>query len=145
MHGAALWIWHLPALFDLTLSNDAVHALQHFSFLGAALIFWWALIRGHGRRNFAVGVLYLFGAMLHTGLLGAFLTFSQRLWYPVYAGTTEQWGLTPLEDQQLGGLIMWVPACLVYVIAALALAGLLLRREPAPYEPQPAFESPPGE
>ena len=64
---------------------------------------------------------------MHSGVLGAFITFTGRLLYPAYAGTTEAWGLTPLEDQQLGGLIMWVPAGLVYVVAGLALCAGWMR------------------
>ena len=64
-------------------------------------------------------MLYLFTTALHTGLLGALLTFSNQVWYPIYAATTIPWGLTPLQDQQLGGLIMWIPAGLIYVGAAL--------------------------
>jgi cytochrome c oxidase assembly factor CtaG len=72
-------------------------------------------------------VLYLFTTALHSSLLGALLTFARTVWYPVYSGTTLSWGLTPLEDQQLGGLIMWVPAGAVYIVAALALFAGFLR------------------
>jgi cytochrome c oxidase assembly factor CtaG len=71
--------------------------------------------------GFGSAVLYLFTTGVHNAVLGAMLTFSRTVWYPVYADTTAFWGLTPLEDQQLGGLIMWVPASLVYIVAALAL------------------------
>jgi cytochrome c oxidase assembly factor CtaG len=63
----------------------------------------------------------MFTTSLHSGVLGALITFARSAWYPAYANSTMSWGLTPLEDQQLGGLIMWIPAGLVYVIAALAL------------------------
>jgi cytochrome c oxidase assembly factor CtaG len=75
-------------------------------------------------------VIYLFTTAVHTSLLGALLTFSSRLWYPIYSSSTAAWGLTPLEDQQLAGVIMWVPAGLAYVIATLAIAGSWLK-EPA--------------
>ena len=127
LHFLALWMWHLPTLFEATLTSDVVHSLQHTSFLLSALVFWWALLRGHGSRNPGAGVLYLFTTAVHTGALGALLTLSERLWYPLYAETTEPWGLTPLEDQQLGGLIMWIPACLVYVGGGLALLALWMR------------------
>jgi cytochrome c oxidase assembly factor CtaG len=122
IHAAVLWGWHAPALFQATLHNEWVHAAQHISFLGSALLFWWALI--HGRRGageYGLAVLYLFTTAIHSGLLGALLTFARSVWYPDYIGRTESWGLTPLEDQQLGGLIMWVPACLVYIAAGLVL------------------------
>jgi cytochrome c oxidase assembly factor CtaG len=72
-------------------------------------------------------VLYLFTTSLHTSLLGALLTFSSRVWYPAYASSTAVWGLTPLEDQQLAGLIMWVPAGLAYLAATLVILGSWLK------------------
>jgi cytochrome c oxidase assembly factor CtaG len=107
---------------NAVIDDEWVHAAQHISFLFSALLFWWAVIHGQ-RRSLAYGmaVLYLFTTAVHSGLLGAMLTFSTRPWYPTYAHTAPQWGLTPVEDQQLGGLIMWVPAGLVYVAVGLAL------------------------
>jgi putative membrane protein len=128
IHAAALWVWHAPVLFQATLRSDFVHTLQHVSFLGSALLFWWALIHGpRGLMGYGAAVLYVFTTSVHSGLLGAFLTFTGTLLYPAYARTTASWGLTPLEDQQLGGLIMWVPAGLVYIIAGLALCAGWMR------------------
>lgn len=120
VHGLALWVWHIPYLFQGTLKSDVVHTLQHTSFLGSALLFWWAIIYGkRGVASYGAGVLYLFITSVHSGILGAFLTFTRHVWYPIYAPTAAEWGMTPIEDQQLGGLIMWVPAGLVYIAAAL--------------------------
>ena len=128
IHAAALWVWHAPALFQATLRSDLVHTAQHVSFLGSALLFWWALVHGpRGLMGYGAAVLYVFTTSVHSGVLGAFITFTGRLLYPAYAGTTAAWGLTPLEDQQLGGLIMWVPAGLVYVVAGLALCAGWMR------------------
>jgi putative membrane protein len=122
IHALALWVWHAPALFQATLRSDFVHTLQHLCFLGSALLFWWALVHGRqGLMGYGAAVLYMFTTSVHSGVLGALITFASAVWYPAYAQTTQSWGLTPLEDQQLGGLIMWVPAATVYVIAALAL------------------------
>ena len=122
VHAVALWTWHIPALFEAVLRFELVHTAQHLSFLISALLFWWALIHGpQGVMGYGAAVLYVFTTSLHSGLLGALITFAVALWYPSYAGLTESWGLTPLEDQQLGGLIMWVPAGVVYIIAGLAL------------------------
>jgi putative membrane protein len=124
LHAAAIWLWHAPPLFEATLRSELIHTLQHLSFLGSGLLFWWALLRGReGRIGRPAAVLYLFTTSLHTSLLGALLTFSSRLWYPLYASGTAPWGLTPLEDQQLAGLIMWVPAGLAYLIATLAISA----------------------
>jgi len=128
LHAIALWVWHIPALFDATLHSEAVHTFQHLSFLLSALLFWWALIHGrHGAMGYGAAVLYVFTTSLHSGALGALLTIAGSVWYPSYAPLTASWGLTPLEDQQLGGLIMWIPAGLVYVIAGLALFAGWLR------------------
>jgi putative membrane protein len=131
IHAVVLWTWHVPALFQATLQNEAVHGLQHLSFLGSGLLFWWAIIHGRQRAmGFGLAVLYMFTTALHSGLLGALLTFARSVWYPAYIPTTGAWNLTALEDQQLGGLIMWVPAGLVYIIAGLALfAGWLRESE----------------
>jgi cytochrome c oxidase assembly factor CtaG len=131
IHGAALWAWHAPALYEAALRSERVHALQHLAFFLSALLFWWALF--HGRRGalgYGAAVLYLFATSVHTGVLGALITFAGVVLYPAYTATAPAWGLTPLEDQQLGGLIMWVPAGLAYVAAGLALfAGWLRESE----------------
>jgi putative membrane protein len=128
VHAVALWIWHVPVLFDAVLQNEWVHTLQHLSFLVSALLFWWALIHGpQGAMGYGAAVLYLFTTSVHSGALGALLTVAGSVWYPSYIPLTASWGLTPLEDQQLGGLIMWIPAGMVYVIAGLALFAGWLR------------------
>jgi putative membrane protein len=128
VHAVALWIWHMPVLFDAVLQNEWVHTLQHLSFLVSALLFWWALIHGpQGAMGYGAAVLYLFTTSIHSGALGALLTVAGSVWYPSYIPLTGSWGLTPLEDQQLGGLIMWIPAGMVYMIAGLALFAGWLR------------------
>jgi putative membrane protein len=135
IHAVALWVWHIPVLFNATLSSDFVHALQHMSFFGTAILFWWAIVNSSlDWRNSLVCVFYLFITSLQSGVLGAFLTFTRRAWYTPYLDTTAAWGLTPLEDQQLGGLIMWVPAGLVYIGAGLFMFMRLLESS----EPRPA-------
>ncbi|MEW6272990.1 MAG: PQQ-dependent catabolism-associated beta-propeller protein [Thermodesulfobacteriota bacterium] len=131
LHAIALWIWHVPALFQATLHSDLLHALQHASFLLSALLFWWAVIHGGaGVVGYGAAVLYVFTTSVHSGLLGALLTFASTPWYPEYARTAPAWGLTPLDDQRLGGLVMWIPAAVVYLVAALALfAGWLRQAE----------------
>jgi putative membrane protein len=122
IHAIALWMWHIPSLFEATLDNEFIHALQHISFFGTALLFWWAIIHSRARAmNYGLAVLYLFTTAMHSGALGALLTFAQNTLYPEYAETAPWWGLTAVQDQQLGGLIMWIPAGLVYVVAGLAL------------------------
>lgn len=127
LHAMALWTWHAPALFEASLAHPAIHDLQHATFFASALLFWWALV---GRRVRADSVLYVLTTMLHTGLLGMLLTFAVEPWYPSYVSTTPAWGLTPLEDQQLGGLIMWIPGGALLLGIALVLGARWL--EPLP-------------
>ena len=127
IHGAAIWLWHAPPLYDATVTSDVVHAAQHASFLLTALLFWWVVLRPSPARGGApVAIAVLFGTLLHTGALGAMLTLTSRLIYTSYAATTIPWGLRAVEDQQLGGVIMWVPGGLAYVVAALMLVARLL-------------------
>ncbi|TGS65870.1 cytochrome c oxidase assembly protein [Mesorhizobium sp. M3A.F.Ca.ET.201.01.1.1] len=128
IHGIAIWIWHIPVLFEAALRHGVPHYAQHASFLGTALLFWWVLLPRLGRQQaYGSAVMHLFVTSLHTGLLGVLLLLSPKLWYPQNAAGAGLWNLSPLEDQQLAGLVMWVPAGLVYGGAALLLAGLWIR------------------
>ena len=124
-HGAVIWFWHAPVLFDDAVAHVAVHRLQHFSFLASALAFWWALLR---RAERGAAVLHLFVTMVHTTILGALLVLVPRVLYPGQTAQAPKWRLTPLEDQQLAGLVMWVPAGTVYAGAALVFAALWVRQ-----------------
>jgi cytochrome c oxidase assembly factor CtaG len=120
IHGVALWVWHMPALYDAALQSEMIHALQHLSFFGTAALFWWGLSHGrYGRLGYGAAVLYVFATAVHSGVLGALLTFSPHVWYPLYERTTTTFGLTPLEDQQLAGLLMWVPASVIFIAGGL--------------------------
>lgn len=120
LHGLALWLWHAPRLYSAALHSEGVHALEHAAFLGTALLFWWTLIHGrYGRLGYGAALLYVFTTAMHSGALGALLTIAPRVIYPEYTGGFGR--LTGLEDQQLAGLIMWVPAGVVLVAIGLAL------------------------
>jgi putative membrane protein len=128
LHAVALWGWHIPALYDAALAHEAVHAAQHLSFLGTAALFWWVLLHGrYGRAGYGAAVLFVFGTALHSGFLGALLALSPRIWYAPYATSNMLWHLSPLEDQQLAGLIMWVPASVVFAGAGLTFLLVWLR------------------
>jgi putative membrane protein len=130
-HLFILWVWHAPPLYEAALLNEAVHILEHLTFLGSALIFWWTVLpRRASRRDLSMGsgALYIFTTALLSGLLGVLLTFSEDVWYPAYGILPYGWGLTPLQDQQLAGVIMWFPGGLVYLAAALLLLGTALQR-----------------
>ncbi|MDQ6828584.1 MAG: cytochrome c oxidase assembly protein [Gemmatimonadota bacterium] len=123
LHVVALWIWHAPRLYDWALGDERIHVLEHSTFLLTALLFWWVVLDRH-RLRVGAATFYLFTAALQSTMLGALLTMVKHPWYAAHLTTTAAWGLTPLEDQQLAGLIMWIPAGAVYLIA---LAPRLLR------------------
>lgn len=142
LSAAVLWGWHVPVTYDLALRNQAVHMLEHASFLGAGLLFWWSLLRPVGREPTpaAVAVLYVFTTGVHSSALGALLTFSTNVWYTAHEPHVAGWGMTALEDQQLAGLIMWVPAGAIYLGAALILAARVLTApDPPPGRPRAPY------
>jgi cytochrome c oxidase assembly factor CtaG len=112
----------VPRLYQVALEKEALHMLEHLSFVGTSLLFWWTIIHvGARRRRGDPGILALFTMALQGGLLGALITFAPSPWYGVYNATTQPWGLLPLEDQQLAGAIMWIPVGTMYTVAALIL------------------------
>jgi putative membrane protein len=121
LHALALWIWHVPRFFNAALLHRGIHDLQHLTFLLSALVFWAALFDERRRERQGAAILYLFTTTVHTSILGALITFARHPWYASYLQLSTGWHLSALEDQQLGGLIMWVPGSLVYVGAALVL------------------------
>jgi putative membrane protein len=115
-----LWAWHHPMAYDLALSNIAVYWLMQLSLLGSAIWFWNVVFAA---RNAPVErVVFVVASFAQMGMLGAILTFAPAQLYAIHAFAPFDWGLTPLRDQQLGGLIMWVPAGVPYAIAAIGLA-----------------------
>jgi putative membrane protein len=122
VHAAALWLWHLPYLYQAAIDSDFIHALQHLSFVLSGVLFWSALFgAGRSTMTYGAGVLYVFGTAAHCSALGALLTFSSVIWYPIYVNRTELWHLSPLQDQQLGGLLMWVPSGVVFILIGIWL------------------------
>ncbi len=122
IQAAMMWVWHAPRFFDAALRSELWHAAQHLSFVGSALLFWWSINTASalGRRHGVAGF-YLFFTSVHSALLGALMAFAESPWYARYVlmGMSGTAGLSPLEDQQLAGLIMWVPGGAVHAIAAL--------------------------
>ena len=120
VQSAAMIGWHAPPLFDLALESETWHIVQHLCFIGAALLFWWAMLHDQGRGGRMVAALCLFVTSMVGAGLGALMALSNSPWYAPYAalGLTPA-GLTPAEDQQLAGLIMWVPGGFWHLAAAL--------------------------
>ena len=124
---AVLWVWHVPQLYEAALSHDGVFWTMQLSMTGSAAL-WWARIR---RAEPGGAVVALLAAMVLTGMLGALLTFGGRALYAPHWLTTQAWGLTPLEDQQIAGILMWAPASAIYLLAACAILYRSLAFEPA--------------
>jgi cytochrome c oxidase assembly factor CtaG len=123
LQGLAMWAWHVPALFDRALESSAMHIAQHSSFIGTSFLFWWAMLHPRGvRGGYGVSAACLFITSLIGGALGALMAFSQSPWYSGYAAMGMSGiGLDPVADQQLAGLLMWIPGGLVHAGAALFL------------------------
>lgn len=115
---ATLWAWHLPSLYDLALGDTAIYWLMQASLLATAIWFW----RGLFAAPPLSGTLSAIFAMAQMGLLGALLTFARAPLYAAHAGTTWPWGLDPITDQQLAGLVMWVPGVIPYAVATALIA-----------------------
>lgn len=129
LHAAAIWTWHMPRLYQASLRSEWIHFLEHFAFFLTAFLFWQVFIDltkmlGAGRSpNFGIGILMVFVLGLVNGLLGVLIAFSTYVWYPIYIHETTLFGLSALEDQQLAGTLMWVPAGIVYTASALGMMG----------------------
>ncbi len=127
-YGAAIWFWHTPLLYQAALLSKAAHLVMYAVLIGAGLMFWCSLLPStwqeqHGRGGAILSALV---TIIHTGLLGALLSFAPTPWYPLLAPQAPAWGLTALEDQQLAGLIMWVPMGLIYLVSVLATIAIWL-------------------
>jgi len=132
---AVMWAWHLPAAYDAALENEGLHVIEHLAFMGAALIGWWPVIGpslpGVKRLPDLGRSLYLFLSGLACTALAALITLAPQPLYPFYGQRPQLWGLSPLADQQLGGLLMWLPADMILMLFNLViLYGWLSRPSP---------------
>jgi putative membrane protein len=130
LFGVTMWVWHVPTLYDAALRSEPIHALEHFSFLLTAMLFWWVLLDSSrlAHVRYGIAVPYLFTTGLHSGILGALLTFASAPWYSVYAAAdaVRSWGVSPIQDQQIAGLIMWIPGGAVFTLLAIITFGVWL-------------------
>jgi putative membrane protein len=120
LHGIAVWIWHLPSLYTAASQHPAIHLTQHISFLATGLLAWWSVLGL--RSDYGAAAFFVFATSMHTGLLGLLLFIARRPWYLTYATAHEA-----LEDQQLAGLIMWIPGGVIMAITAMVLFGMWLK------------------
>jgi putative membrane protein len=127
LFNAVFSVWHVPTLYDLALRNDTVHILEHTLFLGTAVLAWWPVFSPLDelpRLPEPVQLLYLFFQSLPPTILGAVITFASEPLYLAYMTAPRVWGLSVLLDQEIGGLIMWIPGALVYFVV---LTGVFFR------------------
>ncbi len=132
LFAAVNWGWHFSALYDQALENQALHYFQHATFLGAALLFWWPVIGADPspwRIPHPVRLLYLFLAMPQNSFLGVALLSAPTVLYPHYVTNVRNWGPTPLEDQQIGGMLMWVVGDLGFLAGMVVVVVLWMRHE----------------
>lgn len=118
LFAVSFWGWHAPLFYEAALRSEAIHILEHFILLATASLFWWVLFKQTGPAHIRYGAAlpYLFTTALHNTILGALMTFTSRPWYSYYTTSVLAWGLTPLQDQQLAGLIMWLPGGAVFTL-----------------------------
>lgn len=122
VHGGVRWLWHIPALFEACLHDEALHGVQHATFFLSALWFWWSLLQGgYGKLGYGASVLFVFVTALHGGALGVLISLARQPLYPSHAARTAAAGGDALLDQQLAGLVMWVIAGTLLTAVGLAL------------------------
>lgn len=124
--------WHLPALYEAALANEGLHILEHAVFALGGYLFWWNVIDPHPLRanlSYLIRVPYVFITVVPAFVLGAFLTFAETPWYHTYELTAPLYGFTPIEDQQLGGVIMWIPGSFIIGTALLLNLYVAIKTE----------------
>ena len=132
---AVLWGWHLPALYDAALTNEGVHIVQHLCFLVTATIFWWPVLTPVRDRRIGLplSIIYLLSASFSSSVLGILITFDSAQLYSNYVHPVDPlgmlqtirtgWGVSAADDQQIGGLLMWIPGSIAYLVAIIGIFG----------------------
>ena len=131
LFSASIAVWHLGTFYALMMRNHEVHIATHLMFMVTAVLMWWPVMSPLPelpRLPPALAMLYLFLVGIPMQLVGALITFADEVLYPWYVAAPRTWGLSPLDDQQLGGLLMWVPGNL-YMFAAIGVLFFRWARE----------------
>lgn len=128
LHAAAVWAWHWPPAYDLALDHGLVHGLEHAVLVAGGMVLWWTTVEAGRRASSSAAVVAVFVAALQMGALAALLTFAPGEWYG-HGPSVAEWGMTRLEDQQLGGAIMWTVGGAAYVAAGAVCFARWLRAE----------------
>lgn len=132
LFAAVNWGWHFSTLYDQALENELLHYFQHATFLGAALLFWWPAIGADPspwRLPHPMRLFYLFLAMPQNSFLGVALLQTSTVLYPHYVTNGRTWGPSPLEDQHLGGVLMWVVGDMAFLAGMAVVVALWVRHE----------------
>ena len=128
LYSLTLWIWHIPLFYESALANETIHDIQHIAFFITSYFFWKVLFDPFKERFMTIiGIIYPFIASLHSIILGVLMTLSPKAWYDPYILTAPNFNLTPLEDQQIAGFIMWMPAGVTYAAAAISIVILIFK------------------
>ena len=128
VYGAAIWLWHVPVIYQAVLLDPALHTFAYAGLIGVSLLYW-ATVVAVGQNSpsgYGAAIVSMLTTLMHTGLLGALLTFASAPWYPVLGDGADLWGFSPLADQQLAGLVMWMPMGAIYLIGSLIAAAAWL-------------------
>lgn len=128
IHALTFWLWHAPPLYSAAMGSDLVFWIMQISITVTAAVWWTKVIRSSA----PAAAIALLATMVAMGALGALLTFAHRALYAPHWLTAQRWGLSPLEDQQIAGIVMWAPASLVYLLAAMAILYRFLGARPEP-------------
>jgi putative membrane protein len=128
LFNGAMWAWHLPDVYDAALANEALHIAEHLAFLAAGVIGWMPVLKPGLAAELTPlrRLIYLFPSMLSCTALAALITLSSVQLYHFYGSASLGWGLTPLSDQQLGGLAMWLPGDMLYMVLIVWMFKLML-------------------
>lgn len=132
LYVGALWLWHLPAAYDAALNSELVHLLEHTSFFALALLFWWHLTgtepRFHGRLSYGFRMAYALAGMAQNEVLGIIISFAGQPLYPHYVAAPRPFPISVMDDQMLGGALMWVPGGMMYGLTAIILLAAMLEQ-----------------
>ena len=132
-------IWHVPALYEAAMENELVHVIEHLSFMATAVLAWWPILSPlpeFPRLPYPAQVLFLFLQSLPTTLLGALVTFAPEPLYPAYISAERVFSISVLTDQELAGLIMWMPGGMIYLVALTLIFFQWMRKNEQPYDGQ---------
>lgn len=133
LHVGTLWFWHAPGAYDAGMTSEIVHILEHTTYFAAALLFWWHVSgsapRFHGRLSYGFRMAYLLIALIPNEILGVAISFASQPIYSYYSTVSRISSLSVMDDQMLGGALMWVPGGMMYALGAVALLARMLDQE----------------